>query len=153
MGFWSFLFGKPVKIDDAFFGEMQWIKIPNDPSKSYFECERYFKPSGEKIGLSVTGVLSGPTQQQKDFFTEVETNYSLLVAKLIPLIEAEFGNWMPLPVIKSFVAEFKPIGLDIPACDKLPIQWEIVFDTIHDVNHTVTVEILDDEPLHIRVDG
>jgi hypothetical protein len=153
MGFWDFLFGKPVKIGDAFFGEMQWVEIANNLSESYFECERYFKPSGEKIGVSVTGLLSGPTQRQKDFFVQVEANYSLLVAKLNPLIEAEFGAWMPLPIIKNFVGEFKPIGLDIPACDKLPIEWEIVFDTVHDMNHTVTAGMLDDEPQYVRVDG
>lgn len=76
-----------------------------------------------------------------------------MVAKLTPLIEAEFGVWMPLPVIQNFVAEFKPVGLGIPACDKLPIEWEIVFDTGHDVNHTVTVEVLDDEPQYVRIDG
>jgi len=153
MGFWSFLLGRPVKIGDAFFGEMQWVEITSDPPKSYFECERYFKPSGKKIGLSVTGLLGGPTPRQKDFFAQVEANYSLLVAKFIPLIEAEFGAWLPLPVIKSFAAEFKPIGLDIPACDKLPILWEITFDTLHDVNHTVTVRMLDDEPQYVRLDG
>ena len=153
MGFWGRLFRKPEKIGDAFFGEMLWVEIPHDPSKSYFECERYFKPSGEKIGLSVTGSLNGPTQRQKEFFTQVETNYSLLVAKLIPIIEAEFGAWMPFPLIKNFVAEFKPIGLDIPACDELPIEWEIVFDTVHDINHTVTVGLLGDEPQYVRIDG
>jgi hypothetical protein len=153
MGFWSFLFGKPVKIADAFFGEMQWIKVANDPSKSYFECERYFKPSGKNIDVSVTGSPSGPTQQQKEFFAQVEAEYSLLIAKLIPLMEAEFGAWMPLPVIKSFVAEFKPIGLDIPACDQQPIEWEIAFDTVHDANHTVTVGLLGYEPQYVRIDG
>jgi hypothetical protein len=153
MGMLSRLFSKPVKIVDAFFGEMQWIEIANNPSKSYFECERYFKPSGEKIGVSVTGLLSGPTQRQKDFFTWVEANYPQLVVRLIPVLEAEFGAWMPSPVIANFVAEFKPIGLDIPACDELPIEWEIVFDTVHDVNHTVTVGVLDDEPQYVRRDG
>jgi hypothetical protein len=153
MGFWSFLFGKPVKIGDAFFGEMQWVEIANDPSKNYFECERYFKPSGEKIGLSVTGSLSGPTQRQMDFFTQVEANYPLLVSKLIPVIDAEFGAWMPQPIIKDFVAEFKPTFLDIPSCDQQPIEWEIVFDTVHDVNHIVTVGMLGDEPQYVRIDG
>jgi len=153
MRFWRLLFGKPVKIGDAFFGEMQWVELAKEPLKGYFECERYFSPSGKNISLSVTGALSGPTQQQQEFFTWIEANYLLLVAKLIPLIEAEFGAWMPLPVIQNFVAEFKPIGLDIPACDKLPIEWEIVFDTVHDVNHTVTVGMLDNEPQYVRIDG
>jgi len=153
MGIWSRLFGKTTKIGDAFFGEMTFMEIPSDPAQSYFECERYFEPSGEKIGLSVTGSLTGPTQRQKDFFTRVEATYPWLVAKLTPLIEVEFGAWMPLPFIRSFITEFKPIGLEIPACDKLPIEWEIVFDTVHDVNHIVTVGMLGDEPQYVRIDG
>ncbi len=117
MSFWRYLFGKPIKIGDAFFGKMQWTEIANDPSKSYFECGRYFKPTREKISLIVTGTLQGPTQQQKDFFTQAEASDPLLVDKLIPLIEAEFGTWMPLLVIKNFVAEFKPTGLEIPLCE------------------------------------
>jgi hypothetical protein len=60
---------------------------------------------------------------------------------------------MPLRVIQNFIAEFKPVGLNIPACDKLPIAWEIVFDTLHDVNHTVTIGMVDDEPQYVRIDG
>ncbi len=153
MGFWSYLFGKPIKIGDAFFGEMQWIEIANDPSKSYFECARYFKPTGKKISLLVTGTFHGPTQHQKDFFTQVEANYPLLVDKIVPIIEAEFGAWMPLPVIKNFVAEFKPTGLEIPLCDQQPIEWEITFDTVHDPSHIVTVGMLGYEPQYVRVDG
>jgi hypothetical protein len=111
MGFWSFLFGKPAKIADAFFGEMQWVEITNDPSKSYFECTRYFKPSGKKIGLSVTGSLSGPTQQQKEFFAQVETDYPLLIRKFILITEERLGAWMPQPIIKKFEAEFNPTYL------------------------------------------
>lgn len=153
MGFWQFLFGKPVKINDPFFGEMHWVEVANNLSVSYFECECHFKPSGEKIGLSVTGTFSGPTQQQRNFFSQVEANYPSLVTRLAPLIEAELGCWMPLRVIQNFIAEFKPVGLNIPACDKLPIAWEIVFDTVHDVNHTVTIGMVDDEPQYVRIDG
>jgi len=132
---------------------MTFMDSPNDPAQSYFECERYFQPIGEKIELAITGSLSGPTQQQKDFFAQVETDYPRLVAKFIPIIEAEFGAWMPLPVIKDFNAEFKPTLLDIPACSQRPIEWEIVFDTVHDVNHIVTVGMMDDEPQYVRIDG
>jgi hypothetical protein len=83
----------------------------------------------------------------------VEEDYHLLVDKLVPIIEAEFGAWMPLPVIKNFVAEFKPTGLEIPLCDRQPIEWEITFDTVHDLNHIVTVGMLGYEPQYVRVDG
>jgi hypothetical protein len=153
MRFWDFLFGKTVKIGDAFFGEMVFIEISTDPSKSYFECERYFKPSGEKIGLSVTGSLSGPTQRQKNFFAQIETEYLLLVPRWTTIIEQEFSSRMLVPVIRDFAKEFKPGYLSIPTCQEQPIEWEITFDTIHDLNHIITVGMLADEPQYVQVDG
>lgn len=153
MGFWNSFFGKTVKIGDAFFGEMTFMESSNDPSKSYFECERYFRPIGGMIELGVTGTLSGPTQRQKDFFNQIEADYFLLVPRWKELIEQEFGAWMPLPVIQDFAKEFKPGFLDIPTCVEQPIVWEITFDTIHDLNHIVTVGMLDYKPQYVRVDS
>jgi hypothetical protein len=153
MGFWNSLFGKTVKIGDAFFGEMVFIEIPNNPVESYFECERYFKPSGAKIGLGVTGSVSGPTQWQKNFFTQIEKDYPFLLAKFIPVIEARVGAWLTAPVIQDFEAEFEPTYFSIPACDQQPVAWEITFDTVHDVNHMVTVGMLGYEPHYVRIDG
>jgi hypothetical protein len=155
MRLWSFLFGKDktVRINDAFIGEMFFVESVKDPTDNYFECQRYFTPSRAKIGLSVAGSLSGPTQQQKDFFTQLEKDYPMLIAKFIPLIEEQFGAWMTLPVIKDFEEEFKPTYLSIPAYDQQLIEWEIAFDTVHDLNHTVTVGMVDYEPKYVRVDG
>ncbi|RYE88978.1 MAG: hypothetical protein EOO37_05850 [Cytophagaceae bacterium] len=153
MGFWYFFFGKRPQIEDGFFGTMLFMEDSKDPAKSYFECQRYFRPSGENIGLSVTGPLSGPTQRQKDFFNQVETNYPLLVDKLMPIIEERFGAWMPLPVIKAFAREFKLGYFLIPTREEQPMAWEITFDTVHDLNHIVTVGMLDYEPQYVRIDG
>ncbi|RZK89252.1 MAG: hypothetical protein EOO62_36400 [Hymenobacter sp.] len=59
MEFWPSFFGKTVKIGDAFFGEMTFVEIVNDPAQSYWECQRYCRPSREVIELSVAGSLKG----------------------------------------------------------------------------------------------
>lgn len=153
MSFWSFFLGKPAKTGDAFFGEMTFMDIPNDPAESYFECKCYFKPIGGVIELSVTATLNGPTQRQKNFFAQLEMDYPLLIAAVIPGIEAEFRNWKPGFRIGDFEQEFKPVWLTIPTCDQLPIEWEIAFETVHDLNHTIAITMRDYQPLHILVDG
>jgi hypothetical protein len=155
VGFWGYLFGKDktIRVDDAFFGKMLLVESVKNPVDNYFECQRYFGPSRNIIELSVTGVLNGPTQQQKDFFTQIEKDYLLLVVKFIPLIEEGFGAWMMLPIIKDFEKEFKPTYLSIPTCDQHPIEWEIAFDTVHDLNHMVTVGMVGYEPRFVRIDG
>jgi hypothetical protein len=142
-----------MRIDDAFFGKMLLVGSVKNPADNYFECQRYFRPSRDLVELSVTGSLSGPTQQQKDFFRQIENDYQLLVAKFIPLIEEKFGAWMALPIIKDFEKEFKPTYLSIPACDQQSVVWEITFDTVHDLNHLVTVGMVGYEPQYVRVDG
>jgi hypothetical protein len=138
MGFWSYLFGKSVKRNSA---------------KDYFECERYFSPSGEQIGLSVTGELSVLTRRQEDFIGQVEKEYPLIVGAVIPAIEDEFQNWKPDFKIGDFKREFKLVHLAIPTCEQQPVEWEMSFETIHDLNHVVVVSMLDLQLLHIHVDG
>jgi len=138
MGFWSFLFGKSVK---------------GKPADDYFECERYFSPSGEQIELSVTGELSVLTQRQENFIAQVEKDYSLIIGAVIPAFEDEFRNWKPAFKIADFKQEFKPIHLSIPTCDQQAVEWEMSFETIHDLNHIVVVYMLNFQLLHIHIDG
>lgn len=142
-----------MKTGDAFFGEMQFIATANSREQSYFECQRYFAPSGESIELHVTAELSGPTPQQKEFFTWVEQEYARLTIKLAPLIELRFGTWLiPPAVTQNFITEFKPIFLCIPVCNQQPIEWEIVFDRVPETDYSVTVGMLGDEPQYARID-
>ena len=152
MGLWNFFAPKQLKIGDEFFGEMLFMETSNS-TNSYFECQRMFEPTGEIIEIGINGDLSGPTQGQKDFFRQIEKNYSLLTLRLIPFIEQEFSAWMKQPNIKNFDLEFKPGHLSIPSCEEQPIAWEITFDTIHDLNHLVTVGMLGNEPQFVQVDG
>jgi len=153
MGFWNYLFGKRPKLSDAFFGEMTFIEVPNDPASSYFECERYFKPIDGLIELGVTGQLSGPMQRQKYFFTQLENDYQLIIAAVIPVIESEFQQWKPNFKLGNFEQEFKPVWLEIPTCDQRPVEWEIFFETVHDLNHHICVTMQDYRPLHVLMDG
>jgi hypothetical protein len=138
MGFWSFLFGKPEK---------------KKPFEDYFECERYFGPSGEKIELSVTGELGILSQRQEDFISQLERDYSLIEAAIVPGIEARFRNWKPEFKVGDFKQEFRLVHLDIPTCEQQPVEWEMAFETVHDLNHTVFVNMLDYQPQYVRIDG
>lgn len=153
MGLWRRLFGRTVKTGDTFFGEMTFIEISNDPAQSYFECARYFNPIDGVVELSVTGQMRGPTQRQKDFFTQLENDYPLIVAAVIPAIESEFRNWKPDLEIKNFGQEFKLVWLTIPTCDQQPVEWKIAYETVYDLNHTLFITMQGYQPLHVLIDG
>jgi hypothetical protein len=153
MGLRNFLFGKPVKIENYFFGQMRFIGNKKDSSKSYFECKRFFKPGNETIAIGISGEITGPTRQQINFFESVEYNYDEISNSIIPVIEDEFRNWKEDFKIIDFKKEFIPVYLTIPRCETKPVAWEIAFESEQDRNHTFTLTMENFTAISILIDG
>ena len=153
MGILDFIFGKPTKINNDFFGTMLFLIDKKDPLKSYYECRRYFTPTDKIIEIGIEGNETGPTQKQIDFFKSIETNYTEIIKSIIPIIEDEFGNWKEGFRIEDFQNEFEAVYLGLPRCENKPIIWEIAFETDHDRNHTFTLTMSDFDAKEILIDG
>src|SRR5882724_9296885 len=132
MGLFNFIFGKPVIIENSFFGQMRFAGNKKDFTKSYFECSRYFKPKNDVIEIHMSAGVEGPSQKQIEFFENLENNYTEISNSITPLIEEEFRNWKENFKILDFKKEFKPVFLSIPICEEQPIIWEIAFESDHD---------------------
>ncbi len=153
MGILDFIFGKPTKLENEFFGTMLFREDKKDTFKSHFECRLQFIPSRKIIEIGIDGDVSGPTQKQIDFFKSIEDNYSMIAKAISPLIEDEFGNWKNGFKIKDFQKEFEPVYLRLPGCQEKPIVWEIAFESDHDRNHTFTLTMSDFDANEILIDG
>ncbi len=153
MGFLDFIFGKPTKLENEFFGTMSFLEDKKDSLKSYFECRRHFKPSDQIIEIGIDGEVTGPTHKQIDFFKSIEDNYLTITKAIVPLIEDEFGNWKEGFKINNFCKEFEPVYLRIPRCENKPIVWEIAFESDHDRNHTFTLKMSNFDASEILIDG
>lgn len=152
MGLFDFIFGKPIEVENQFFGRMRFVGNKKDPGKNYFECKRFFTPKNDHIEISINGHMEGPTQKQIDFFKNIETNYSEISKSVTILIEDEFRNWKDDFTIKDFNNEFKPVHLFLPSCETQPIVWEIAFESGHDLNHTFTLTMHDFVATEILID-
>lgn len=153
MGFLNFIFRKPTKIENEFFGTLLYLENKQEAFKNYFECRRHFKPSDQIIEIGIDGEVTGPTQKQIDFFKSIEDNYSTITKAISPLIEDEFGNWKEGFKINDFQKEFEPVYLHIPSCESKPTIWEIAFESYHDRNHTFTLTMSNFEAKEILIDG
>jgi len=153
MGIFDFIFGKTIKIEDPFFGKMIFSDFKKNPDKNYFECSRHFKPTDDLIEIGIEGNETGPTAIQKDFFRSIEARYNEVIASVKPCIESEFKNWKEDFNIADFRKEFKAVYLFLPRCEKVPIVWEIAFETEHDLNHTITITMADLNATSIHIDG
>lgn len=146
-------FGKTVKIDDGFFDKMIFLEDKKEPLKSYFECRRHFEPAKDIIEIGIVGDLNGPTEKQRSFFRQLESDYDKIISSVKPMIENEFQNWKEDFKITDFRKEFKAVYLFIPRCEKEPKVWEIVFETEHDLNHSITITMNDLNATEILIDG
>ena len=153
MGILNFIFGKPVKIENEFFGIMRFSEDKKSTLKSYFECRRRFTPSDKIIEIGIDGDITGPTKKQIDFYKAIEDNYSTITNAITPLIEDELGNWKEGFKINDFQKEFEPVHLQLPRCESQPVVWEIAFESDHDRNHTFTLTMSDFDATAILVDG
>ena len=146
------LFKKPQTIQDDFFGTLTFMSF-KDPTKNYFEGKGKFNPTGDEIEYFVEADLSGPTNDQRNFYNKVEGLYDEIISKVIPLIENEFKNGKEDFKIKDFKQEFKLVAVTIPRLNSDTATWDMSFETIHDDNHQVTVDFKDFEPEGILIDG
>jgi hypothetical protein len=153
MGLLDLIFGKSIKIDNDFFGQMLFLDDKKDASKSYFECRRHFKPSNKIIEIGIDGAEVGPAQIQIDFFKTIEDKYSEITNSIKPLVEGEVANWQEGFKIKDFNKEFNPVYLRLPRCETKPVIWEIAFMSDHDRNHTFTLTMNDFVAKEILIDG
>ena len=153
MGLLDFIFRKPTKLENEFFGTMVFQADKKDSMNSYFECKRHFKPSGQNIEIGLDGDITGPTPKQIDFFKRIEDNYLTITKAISPLIEDEYRKWNDDFKINDFHKEFEPVYLQLPRCETKPIIWEIAFESNHDRNHTITITMMDFNASQIFIDG
>ena len=148
MGFFSFLFQKPVFIDDPVFGRLRRESFDKRTGKAGFITEDLkFASTGPPIGCYLNTLGAGPTAAQRAFYRRIEEKYAELVPKLIPIIEDEFRNWKPKFQIRDFATEFWLTAISIPELDHTQkVAWNWSFETIHDDNHMLTIYMHDETP-------
>lgn len=153
MGFLDFIFGKKVKRQDDFFGEMIFLENRKQSEKNYFDCHRPFAPISKDIQLCVSGDLTESLERQQVFFKKIEENYSLLCARFAPIAEQEIRNWQPNFQVLNFEKEFVPDYLTLPRCDQSPVVWEISFKWLQDFDHNFNFTLRDFQPHELMIDG
>jgi len=146
------LFKKPTIIQDNFFGSLRFMDF-KDPSKNYFEGKGYFTPTQSETEYLIQADIEGPTDEQQQFYRDLQDNFIHYIQKIKPLIEEEFRNWKEDFEIKNFTNEFALVCLTIPRHGLRPLIWDMTFTTVHDLNHQVTIDFVDNEPNGILIDG
>ena len=143
----EFFFGKGVRIEDSFFGEIT-------DTGDTFEFERYFKNTKQKVELILEKNGNEVTLNQVAFYKKIENDYKYLVENMIPLIEKELDGWIENYDLKyNFKKDFRLECIHIPKCDEEIIRWEISYWMNNDAQHWCTLEMKNFEVNSIIIDG
>jgi hypothetical protein len=148
------LFGKTFTIEDKIFGTILFVADDGNP---YWETgEIYFEATNSVITLLIEASKKGPTIKQKDFYKNIETNYSHYFDTIFyPFIESEvkefFFNHTQISsedLKTSFVVD----SITIPRFRGIYFSWDITFVTQYDV-HYFTIELKNWRPLNLQING
>lgn len=138
-------FRKPLTLTDPFFGKLRY-------ADGYFEGKGFFEPTQSEADLLIEADATGPAEQQCQFYQALQEGFDRYGARMKPLIEAEFRNWMgPDFRIADFNFEFKVVCVTIPRPGNT--AWDMSLRTIHDRNHEILVGFSGETPVRIMVDG
>lgn len=142
----EFIFGKIIKVQNDFFGEMT-------DAGDYYECRKVFKPTGKVIEIGLEKKGQEPDKKQKMFFTWIEDNYDLLIKKVSPTIEEQIRKWIPNYRIQDFRKEFMLEYLYIPKCDEEIFDWQISFYADNELQHWCSLDMKGLDVKHLLIDG
>ncbi len=146
MGLFDIFKRMPPPIDEVF-GEMKPLM------GVFITCESFFLPLQKNIEVLIMSTESIPTEEQRNFYTELQKNYSGYKVQMIPIIEDTFRNADENFKIKDFDNEFNLVTIIVPDFLKRPLEWHISYENELDPNHVFSVGFFDYKPSHIQIDG
>ncbi|MBL0136092.1 MAG: hypothetical protein IPP79_20015 [Chitinophagaceae bacterium] len=113
----------------------------------------FFEPTQSDTDYLIQADIEGPTEEQRQFYLDLQANFEQYIEKITPLIEDEFQNWREDFKITHFTKEFSLVCITIPRQDIHPLIWDMAFTTIHDLDHHVTIDFIGNEPNGVLIDG
>jgi hypothetical protein len=149
MGIFDIFKKKPKFIDDLF-GELGYTTL-KDSSKNFYDGETKFQ--GEEIGISIVADENGPTIEQKEFFKELDNEYSDIKEKvIIPFLKKELEENVISSGIDNFDAEFEFDGISIGKTKKGITEWSISYYS-KPMRHSVSIDFIGMKPEYMTIDG
>ncbi len=145
------IFKKKPKFVDELFGELGYTTF-SDKAKNFYDGTVTFDK--QQVGINLDVDENGPTKAQKEFFTKLRDNYTVIKKDVIvPYLKKELEDWLAENPIVDFDKEFTIDGISLPIITDKPVEWSLTLYSVT-INHYVTIEFIDLNPQEgVIVDG
>jgi hypothetical protein len=154
MGFLDRVFAqfRPPTLDDPDFGRLTYMYIARDPSRSYWECEWTFPPTGTRISIGLPGSREGPLPESRAFFLALVPQFSMVLEQVRPALDGVIRDWLNRPLGSDLWQDVKLAGFGVEDPRQRPTRWDISFETTGPKWLGITVPITGSEVQEAIVD-
>lgn len=143
---------RPPTLDDPDFGRLLYMHIALDPSKSYWECEWEFPPTGTRVSIGLPGSKDGPLPESRAFFLALVPEFNRIVDQVRPALERVFREWLDRPLNQDLWQDVKLAGFGVEDPRETPRQWDVAFETTGKKWLGITVPFIGNEVQQAVVD-
>lgn len=132
MGVLDSLFSRfrPPSMDDPTFGRLLYMDVPRNPSRSYWEAEWLFPPTGTVVSIGLPGGKDGPLAESRAFFESLVPRFDAIVEMARPGLERVFREWYERPLGEPLWDEVKLAGFGLEDPRATPLEWDVAFEAI-----------------------
>lgn len=142
-----------ILIEDIVFGKLKYINRKHSPL-GFFSGVVIFKPLNKNVECLINAEITGPTNEQREFYKTVESKYFELIELIKTLVESELRDWNENLKVSDFNKDFELLAISIPQMGSNPIMWDMVFRIVHDEGgHDLTITFKDFTPESTLIDG
>jgi hypothetical protein len=110
---------RPIRKTDAQFGRLRYLR-----DARFWEGRAFFLPTAAEVEVLIPGQLSGPANEQRAFFNEIQTRYDALWPEILKKLETEAHR------LEINRREFIVVCVDLPAPgDDADREWALSYET------------------------
>jgi hypothetical protein len=137
---------KPLTINDPVFGTLRFQKV------GFWEGKVHFKPLSVEVEVLVDADSTGPTEEQRRWFKEVELKYPSLLPEIVEGAMPRIQEWNVDLTKDKMLQELKLESISVNKCESGRHEWDLTFNS-ESLEHWVSVTLTDWTATKTTIDG
>jgi hypothetical protein len=143
---------KAPRLKDPEFGDLIYMYISNNPSRSYWECMWNFPPTKTEIAIALDGDETGPKQESRKWHLDLVSRYKDILELSQPIIMSTLGEWKIDYKSEDLFNSVKLTGFGVDDPNAHPIKWEVSFETTGNRWLSITIPFVNNVAQEVIVD-
>lgn len=139
-------FWAPPRLRDPAFGDLVFIRIPEHPERSYWECEWSFPVTGTDIAIAIPGTEKGLDPIAREFFLALPERFQFFITQCLSPLQEVWLMWFERDLPSDLFSVLSLAGIGITSLGGSAVEWEVSFETTGEKWLGITVPFIGDQP-------